>query len=94
LVAVAVYQPRPDQPLEIDAVRHHARERMHIDYPCAIDGAGGLERRFDNPFAPGYFVFDRDRRLRHRQMGNARLDAVEALLERLLVKASPAGEAY
>jgi len=94
LVIVAAFQPREDEPFDPAAVERDASESMGIGYPCAIDTQGVLARRFDSAYPPGYYVFDDEHRLRHRQMGNARLDVVEALLERLAVKASPERGAY
>jgi len=94
LAVVAVYQVRPDETLDAAVVDRDARTSMNIGYPCAIDGAGVLVGRFDSAFAPGYYVFDAEHRLRHRQMGNEGLDVVESLLERFFVKASPKREAY
>ncbi len=87
---VGAFVARPDgQSPERDAAAIYGRERMHIDYPCVYDRDGTLAQRFGVPYAPAYLVFDGERRLRHRQMGNGDLDAVEALIARL-VKASPA----
>jgi thiol-disulfide isomerase/thioredoxin len=94
LVVVAVFQPRADEPYDPTSVERDARESMDIAYPCAIDAQDALARRFDSAYSPGYYVFDEEHRLRHRQMGNARLDVIEALLERLVVKASPERGAY
>ena len=93
LRTIAVFQPRPDQPQpsRID-VERLARDAMAIDYPCILDRDCAVARRFENKYAPAYFVFDDSRRLRHRQMGNAGLEQIDSLLERL-VKASAAGGA-
>jgi hypothetical protein len=88
LRVIAFYQPRPDESASAADVRHDARDHMAIDYPCAFDESGEVARRFDSEFAPSYFLFDRSGRLRHRQMGNAELASVAALIERLSVKAS------
>jgi len=94
LTVVAVYQMRADETLDAAVVERDARESMAIDYPCAVDGSGVLARRFDSAFAPSYYVFDAEHRLRHRQMGNAHLEVIETILERFLVKASHEREAY
>jgi len=94
LRTIAIYQPRrSDARLDTASLRDEARRLMLIDDACALDRDGGVGRRFDNPYAPGYYVFDRAETLRHRQMGNAALAALEPLLERI-VQASPAPEAY
>ena len=86
---IAVFSPRPDSTsVDVEAVRRDARDRMRISYPCAIDRRGELGAKFECPFSPGYFVFDFDGKLRHRQMGNDALVSVGALLDRLTAKAS------
>ena len=93
LVTIAVYQLRPSEELDAGAAQRDARNLMRIDYPCALDGSRAIAQRFESTYPPGYYLFDRDHRLRHRQMGNANLHLLGALCERL-VKASPEPEAY
>ena len=94
LDVIAVYAMRPDA-TTIDAVaaRRDARSLMRIAWPCAIDRGRELERAFSCQYSPGYFIFDGDGVLRHRQVGNDRLDRIGELLGRLVVKASSASEA-
>lgn len=87
LVTIAIYQLRPDQILDASAAEFEARELMHLDHPCALDGSGAIARRFDSTYPPGYYLFDRSHELRHRQMGNAELERLEAIIDRLAVKA-------
>lgn len=91
---IAVFSPRPESvALDVAAVRRDARDRMRFKHPCAIDRRGELRQIFECPFSPGYFVFDGDGKLRHRQMGNDALASVGILLDRLTVKASSSSEA-
>jgi len=86
---IAVFAPRPESTsLDVETVRRDARELMRIHHPCAIDRRGELRAVFGCPYSPGYFVFDRDGKLRHRQVGNDALASVGMLLDRLTVKAS------
>jgi AhpC/TSA family protein len=94
LVSLAAFQPRPDEQFDAAAAERDARELMNIDYSCALDASGTLARRFESVFAPGYYLFDPEHRLRHRQMGNAHLERIEELIERILVKAYHPNEAY
>ena len=91
LQTIAVYQARPDARPEIEDAEREARALMRIDYPCAFDGAGRLAAAFENPYAPGYFFFDRDGRLRHRQMGNTGLARLDPLIARMLGGEGPTG---
>jgi|SRR5579863_7134901 len=100
LTTVAIFQLRsgvagPDGVSTVteDVMRPQARGVVAPGEACAIDVDRRLEKRFENPFAPGYFVFDERHRLRHRQMGNDGISDVESLLERLVVQASRGGEA-
>ena len=89
LDVIAVFAPRPEATsFDLETVRRDARDLMHIDHPCAVDRHRELQSAFECPFAPGYFVFDADGKLRHRQMGNDALAGVGALIDRLTVKAS------
>ena len=86
---IAVFASRPESTsLDVETVGRDARELMRIHHPCAIDRRGELRAVFECPYSPGYFVFDRDGKLRHRQMGNDALENVGKLLDRLTVKAS------
>jgi hypothetical protein len=86
---IAVFTPRPESTsLDVETVRRDARELMRIHHPCAIDRRGELRAIFECPYSPGYFVFDAEGKLRHRQIGNDALASVGMLLDRLAVKAS------
>jgi len=86
---IAVFEPRPESTsLDIESVRRDARNLMRLHHPCAIDRRGELRAVFECPYSPGYFVFDRNGKLRHRQVGNDALTSVGKLLDRLTVKAS------
>jgi thiol-disulfide isomerase/thioredoxin len=94
LDVIAVYAMRPDATtIDVDSARRDARSIMRIAWPCAIDRERTLERVFSCPYSPGYFIFDAGGVLRHRQMGNDRLDRIAELLDRFVVKASSASEA-
>jgi hypothetical protein len=80
LACVAICTLRPDDALDVASFEREARTKMHITYPCALDGTGLIAERFGNPYAPAYFVFDRSHALRHRQEGNASLASVDAIL--------------
>ena len=93
-------QQRPDVvnaddalPMTADVARREAFGIVATGEACAIDVDRRLERRFANPYAPGYFIFDDRHRLRHRQMGNDGMHVMDSLLERLVVQASRADEA-
>jgi len=89
LDVIAVFAPRPETTsFDIEAVRRDARDLMHIDHPCIVDRHRDVQNSFECPYAPGYFVFDADGKLRHRQMGNDALANIGALIDRLIAKAS------
>lgn len=89
LDVVAIFSPRPEATsIDLDAIRRDARDVMRIEHPCIVDRRRELGTLFDCPYSPGYFVFDGDGKLRHRQLGNDALASIGALLDRLVVKAS------
>jgi len=89
LDVIAVFVPRPETTsFDIEAVRRDARHLMHIDHPCVVDRHRKLQSSFECPYAPGYFVFDHEGKLRHRQMGNDSLAGIDVLIDRLVAKAS------
>jgi hypothetical protein len=84
LLAVGVYQLRPEQTLDAETAEREARRLMRIDYPCALDGERVLTARFNSEYPPGYYLFDGSHVLRHRQMGNANLERIDEIIERIL----------
>ena len=94
LDVIAVFAPRPEATsVDIEAVRRDAQDMMRLNHPCVVDRHRELQTAFECPYAPGYFIFDRDGKLRHRQMGNASLESLIPLIDRLVVKASHSPEA-
>jgi hypothetical protein len=88
LACVGIYQLRPEEMLDVERVRADAHS-LRFDSSCAIDGRRSLEKAFASEFAPGYYFFDRDHFLSHRQMGNASLPVLERQLELALRAEGP-----
>lgn len=84
LVTIGVYQLRERETFDPASAEREALIAMHIDYPCALDAVRVLAARFQSDYPPGYYIFDGERTLRHRQMGNASLHAIDAIIERIL----------
>jgi len=84
LATLGVYLPRPEESAELQRTERDARESMRIEYPCALDFEKRLAARFEIEFAPGYYLFDRSHRLRHRQVGNREIASIDAIIERML----------
>jgi hypothetical protein len=49
-----------------------------------LDTGGILAARFENLWPPAYYVYDRGHRLRHYQMGNSNLEALDAIIQRYM----------
>jgi thiol-disulfide isomerase/thioredoxin len=84
LACVAICALRPDETADRARFERDAREKMRVVYPCALDGARAITERFGNPYAPAYFIFDREHALRHRQEGNHALSRVDQILRNAL----------
>jgi thiol-disulfide isomerase/thioredoxin len=84
LEVVSVHQPRGPQELDAQAVTADAKGPMAIAWPCAIDGAHAIVRRFANQFVPAYYVFDADHKLVHRQAGDRGFERLHEKINGLL----------
>jgi thiol-disulfide isomerase/thioredoxin len=86
LAVIAVHQPRGEEELDAAKVGADATGTMGITQPCALDNEHALVDRFNNEFVPGFYIFDRDHRLRHYQAGDKGFDRIEAAIERVLAE--------
>lgn len=86
LLFLAVHQPRGPEELDVDKVIADAIGPMRITHRAAIDNELRIVGRFDNQFVPAYYLFDRERRLRHFQAGDKGYDRIEAAIERVLAE--------
>jgi thiol-disulfide isomerase/thioredoxin len=84
LVVIGVHQPRGPEELDVQKVTADALGAMGISWPCAIDNAHALVKRFENQFVPAYYVFDRDHKLVHRQAGDRGFERLHAKIGALL----------
>jgi thiol-disulfide isomerase/thioredoxin len=84
LEVVSVHQPRGPEELDVEKVTADAEGPMKITWPCAIDNRHTLVQRFENQFVPAYYVFDRDRKLVHRQAGDRGFERLHDKIEALL----------
>jgi thiol-disulfide isomerase/thioredoxin len=81
LVVVGAYQPRPDAKAAPGDAGRESDLHIGPTHACALDDDGVLAKRFENEWAPGYYIYDRSHFLRHYQMGNWNLDELAALIK-------------
>jgi thioredoxin-like negative regulator of GroEL len=84
LAVVSVHQPRSAAELDVAAVTADAAGAMGIAWPCAVDNAHTLVRRFENQFVPAYYLFDADGKLVHRQAGDRGFERLHAKIADVL----------
>jgi thiol-disulfide isomerase/thioredoxin len=84
LAFVGVHQPRSAAELDVTQVTADAVGPMAITWPCAVDNAHALVRRFENQFVPAYYVFDADGKLVHRQAGDRGFERLHAKIAEVL----------
>ncbi|WP_040226032.1 TlpA disulfide reductase family protein [Bhargavaea cecembensis] len=83
LNVLAVHMPlMPDDKKE-EKVRETA-ENAGITQPVFIDGELKLTDTFENEYAPAYYLFDKEGKLRHYQAGRTGLSMVEDRVEHVL----------
>jgi thiol-disulfide isomerase/thioredoxin len=81
LVVVGAYQPRQDIPTTLADAERECDLHVGPTHPCALDTEGTLAARFGNLWPPAYYVYDRSHLLRHYQMGNFNLAAVDRIIQ-------------
>ena len=81
LAVIGAYQPRVDAASTTADAERECDLHIGPTHPCALDSGGILAARFGNAWPPAYYVYDRDHRLRHYQMGNWNLEGLAAIVE-------------
>jgi thiol-disulfide isomerase/thioredoxin len=84
LAVIGIHQPRGPEELDVAKVTADALGPMGITWPTAIDSAHTVVKRFENQFVPAYYVFDRDRKLVHRQAGDRGFERLHDKIGELL----------
>ena len=83
LNVVAVHIPRSDADLDLDRIESSAEE-YDLKQPVFVDNALKLMDAFGNKEVPAYYVFDKDGKLRHYQIGGSGMTMLEMRINRLL----------
>jgi len=84
LVVIGAYQPRQDSAATLADAERECDLHVGSTHACALDTGGILAARFENLWPPAYYVYDRGHRLRHYQMGNSNLEALENIIQRYM----------
>ncbi|MEH7108033.1 TlpA disulfide reductase family protein [Bacillus sp. JJ1764] len=69
LQVVAVHMPRSEQDLNMEEIKQVADEH-NLTQPIFIDNERRLTAAFENQYVPAYYLFDKDGKLRHYQVGS------------------------
>ena len=85
LNVVAVHIPRSDADLDLDRIESSAVE-FDLKQPVFVDNTLKLMDAFGNKEVPAYYVFDKDGKLRHYQIGDSGVRMLEMRINRLLGK--------
>ena len=82
---LAVHMPLTPADQKKEKVTEEA-EKAGITQPIFIDGELKLTDRFENQYAPAYYVFDAEGQLRHYQAGRTAVSMVADRVEHVLGK--------
>jgi thiol-disulfide isomerase/thioredoxin len=81
LIVIGAYQPRQNVKASLADAERECDLHIGPTHACALDADGTLAERFGNEWSPAYCVYDRSNRLRHYQMGNWNLKALDAIIQ-------------
>lgn len=93
LVVIGVHSPEFDFEKDHANVRR-AVQRLHVDYPVALDDDMAIWNAFGNMYWPEKYVVDRDGRLRYDHIGEGGYRETENVLRALLGVAKSAPRAH
>jgi len=83
LNVLAVHMPRSEDDLNIEEIKHVAKEHG-ITQPIFVDSEHKLTDVFENQYVPAYYVFDKEGNLRHFQAGGSGMKMLEKRVNRVL----------
>jgi thiol-disulfide isomerase/thioredoxin len=83
LQTVAIHMPRMEEDTNVARVEQDI-EKYGITQPCAVDNQHAIAGRFENEFAPAFFIFGTDGALKFRAAGDKGFQKVEPKLREAL----------
>lgn len=83
LNVVSVHMPRSENDLNIEEIKEVAAQHG-ISQPIFIDSNLKITEAFQNQYVPAYYVFDKDGKLRHFQIGGSSMKMLEKRINRVL----------
>ena len=90
LVVVGVHSPEFEFEKDLSNVRP-AAQRLHVDYPIAVDSGMAIWRAFNNAYWPALYLADANGRIRYHHFGEGEYDESERMIQRLLIEAGNRG---
>lgn len=83
LKILSVHMPRQESDTNVESVKE-VIEEFGVKQPCVVDNWHTIADAFENKYVPAFYVFDRDKKMRHFQAGEKAAKMVEPTLERVL----------
>jgi thiol-disulfide isomerase/thioredoxin len=84
LNVIGVHMPRSEEDLNLEEIRNVATKHV-MTQPIYVDHLDhSLSNRFNNQYVPAYYLFDREGKLRHFQIGGSGMNMLEKRVNRLL----------
>jgi thiol-disulfide isomerase/thioredoxin len=83
LNVVGIHMPRSEKDLNIEEIKQVAAEHG-MSHPIFVDSNHTITAAFQNQYVPAYYVFDRDGKLRHFQIGGSGMKMLEKRVNRVL----------
>lgn len=84
LNVIGVHMPRSEEDLNLEEIKNVAAQHK-LTQPIYVDDRDHtLTNRFENQYVPAYYLFDREGKLRHFQIGGSGLTMLEKRIIRLL----------
>jgi thiol-disulfide isomerase/thioredoxin len=83
LVVIGVHSPEFEFEKNVDYVRS-AAQRLHVDYPIAVDSQHAIWRAYDNQYWPAAYLVDRKGRVQFHHFGEGNYADIERAIQRLL----------
>lgn len=80
---VGIHMPRSDADKNVQAVKQIV-ERFKLVHPIAIDQQLVMTDIYENKRVPAFYLFDRDGKLRHHQVGSKGLELLEQRMEKIV----------
>ncbi|MBY0097713.1 TlpA family protein disulfide reductase [Mesobacillus maritimus] len=83
LNVIAIHMPRSEEDRNLEEIKQKAVEH-DMTQPIYVDGDNHtVTNRFENQYVPSYYLFDREGKLRHFQIGGSGMNMLEKRVIRM-----------